>query len=188
MDIEIRPMRDEDREAVADLAAALNREEVAAHRQAGHPFAEGFARDRAGAASPVLQVFAAARQHRGLVLVACAERPVGYLALSVEAGLSPRGGTGPIGYVAGLMVEPAYRGRGLGRRLLDEARRFARERGLAALVLSVSTDNPGARRFYEREGFLPFATAMMADPAAWPCRATGSCVEGAPGGTGRSVT
>ena len=53
-------------------------------------------------------------------------------------------------YISNLCVDKAYRGRGIGTKLLD---------GLIALfpdcdiVLDVLEDNPAARRLYEKEGF-----------------------------------
>ncbi len=56
----------------------------------------------------------------------------------------------PAGYVDQLCVAPAERGGGLARALLDEAKRRAPD----VVDLNVNADNPRARRFYEREGFL----------------------------------
>ncbi len=52
----------------------------------------------------------------------------------------------------GLAVRPAFRGRGVGTRLLAAAIDLARRRGVDALSLSVAEVNP-ARRLYERAGF-----------------------------------
>jgi GNAT superfamily N-acetyltransferase len=49
-------------------------------------------------------------------------------------------------------VVPGWRGRGVGRRLIDELVRLARDRRIAAISLSVEAANP-ARRLYERIGF-----------------------------------
>lgn len=51
-------------------------------------------------------------------------------------------------------VVRAWRGRGVGSRLLDALIATAREQGLPALSLSVKSDNR-ARRLYERVGFRP---------------------------------
>ncbi len=51
-----------------------------------------------------------------------------------------------------LAVVQAWRGRGVGTRLLNVLIANAREQGLASLSLSVEPDN-GARRLYERAGF-----------------------------------
>ncbi len=51
-----------------------------------------------------------------------------------------------------LAVVQAWRGRGVGTRLLNVLIANARKQGLASLSLSVEPDN-GARRLYERAGF-----------------------------------
>ncbi len=52
-------------------------------------------------------------------------------------------------YIAGLFVEKAYRGKGIGRKLLH----FAFQKH-AQLTLDVYAENKAAIRFYEREGFV----------------------------------
>jgi ribosomal-protein-alanine N-acetyltransferase len=53
-----------------------------------------------------------------------------------------------------IVVAPAARGLGLGRRLLAAAENEARRLGLAALVLEVRTDNRAARALYGRLGYV----------------------------------
>lgn len=55
-----------------------------------------------------------------------------------------------------LAVLPAFRGRGIGRSLLEEAERRARARDSAKLTLEVHDSNAGAKRLYERFGFGPW--------------------------------
>lgn len=52
-----------------------------------------------------------------------------------------------------LFVHPAYRGRGIGRRLLEAARRLAEETGAKGLSLSTAMDNRTAQKLYESFGF-----------------------------------
>ena len=56
-----------------------------------------------------------------------------------------------------LQVLPAFRRRGLGRRLLDVVTEQARARGLGPVTLGVHRDNP-AVRLYEGAGFLRTGT------------------------------
>lgn len=66
-----------------------------------------------------------------------------------------------------LYVVARHHGGGLARALMDQAVAEARARGCTALYLSVFTDNPRARRFYARCGFVevgPYAF-MVGDQA-----------------------
>ena len=55
-------------------------------------------------------------------------------------------------YVQDLFVDPAFRGQGIGERLIGETARLARERGATYMRLSVYADNAAAQAFYERIG------------------------------------
>jgi RimJ/RimL family protein N-acetyltransferase len=55
--------------------------------------------------------------------------------------------------VVAMWVEPAWRGRGLSRRVLDLVVDWAREHDLE-VELDVTRDNPSARAAYERYGFV----------------------------------
>jgi len=52
-----------------------------------------------------------------------------------------------------VFILPAYRGNGIGTRLLDTAEKLARERGYPRLGLGVADDNVEAWRLYTRNGF-----------------------------------
>jgi GNAT superfamily N-acetyltransferase len=54
-------------------------------------------------------------------------------------------------WVEELAVHPEHRSRGIGARLLEAARAWARERGASHLKLDSSTARDAAHRFYERE-------------------------------------
>jgi len=55
--------------------------------------------------------------------------------------------------VLGMGVVDAYRGRGIGRKLLDATLRAAKQMGLTRIELTVRTDNARAKRLYESFGF-----------------------------------
>lgn len=59
------------------------------------------------------------------------------------------------GVVDNVYVDPAYRDRGVGSRLLDAAEAALREAGVDVLAISVLADNDAARRLYERRGYRP---------------------------------
>ena len=60
------------------------------------------------------------------------------------------------GVLETLAVEPAYRGGGLGQRIMSTIYERMRELDVAELSVVVVERNADARRFYEREGFLPW--------------------------------
>ena len=55
-------------------------------------------------------------------------------------------------WVEDLAVDPESRSRGVGKRLLDAAKDWARERGATHLELDSADARKDAHRFYEREG------------------------------------
>jgi GNAT superfamily N-acetyltransferase len=74
-----------------------------------------------------------------------ADRIVGSIAM-VDAGE----GTGQLRW---FLLVPEVRGSGLGRRLLETALAYGRERGFSRIFLWTFADLKGARRLYERTGF-----------------------------------
>ncbi|HYA57165.1 MAG TPA: GNAT family N-acetyltransferase [Thermoplasmata archaeon] len=57
------------------------------------------------------------------------------------------------GYLAMVVVDPAYRGRGLARRLLEEARAITARRGRPYVVLDVLDSNSRAVHLYDSAGY-----------------------------------
>jgi GNAT superfamily N-acetyltransferase len=51
-------------------------------------------------------------------------------------------------------VDPAWRARGIGGRLVDRVLGWARSWGAGAVILAVTETNAGAAAFYERLGFV----------------------------------
>jgi GNAT superfamily N-acetyltransferase len=84
----------------------------------------------------------------GLLLLAGA---AGVAALSWQFSLER---AGKIAWLEELYVAPAFRGRGLGTRLLERAAREARRAGCISLELEVVRGHERAARLYLREGFL----------------------------------
>lgn len=65
-----------------------------------------------------------------------------------------------------MMVEPAFRGQGVGGAIMGEIVRRARSAGFASLMLETGISQPEAIGLYERDGFLrraPFG-AYQSDP------------------------
>jgi len=60
--------------------------------------------------------------------------------------------------VGALAVDASMRGQGVGTRLMGAVFDGARERGCRSVSLEVVDTNPGARRLYERLGFVAIGT------------------------------
>ena len=67
---------------------------------------------------------------------------------------------GDYAIVAELVVRVGFRRRGIARRLLDTAERFAREAGASELRIGVLSQNVAARDLYLREGFAPYKETL----------------------------
>ncbi len=67
---------------------------------------------------------------------------------------------GPAGVLNDLIVDPAYRGRGVGRLLLDEIISRLKSRDVPRVVLSTAAKNKSAQRLFERSGFRPTMIEM----------------------------
>jgi len=77
-------------------------------------------------------------------------KPAAYLLAVYVFSLEHQGLTAEIDE---LFVDAAYRGRGLGGRLLDTAEHNFRLRGCTKVFLQVGRDNEAARAFYHSRGF-----------------------------------
>ncbi|MBI3792855.1 MAG: GNAT family N-acetyltransferase [Gemmatimonadetes bacterium] len=95
-----------------------------------------------------------------LVLVAdLAGAVVGYC----YAGLEPTDYMalrGPAGAVYDVVVDPAARGRGIGRQLMEATLAALRDRGAPRVVLSTAARNAAAQRLFTRLGFRPTMIEM----------------------------
>lgn len=65
-------------------------------------------------------------------------------------------------YITAVSVTPEARGRGVGARLLEDAVTRARAEGATSVTLDVDASNSGARRLYERHGFVVTGTSSSA--------------------------
>lgn len=63
--------------------------------------------------------------------------------------------------IVALVVDASARERGVGRLLMAEAERFARERGAAFVEVTAGHHRPEARRLYEAVGYDAAATAYL---------------------------
>lgn len=70
---------------------------------------------------------------------------------------------GPAGVLYDIVVDPAHRGRGLGRMLLDATLAELERRGAAQVVLSTAEQNEPAQRLFARAGFRRTMIEMTRD-------------------------
>ncbi len=87
-----------------------------------------------------------------LVLEVGSDRLGGFIELSirdrVDGSTSDR-----VAYVEAWYVDPDYRGRGVGRRLMQQAEQWTVDHGLTELASDAEIDNEGGRRAHEALGF-----------------------------------
>jgi ribosomal protein S18 acetylase RimI-like enzyme len=93
------------------------------------------------------------RDHAQFVAV-LDDRPVGIVAAYQESAGAA--------YVYSLWLDPAVRGRGLGRRLVAAALDWARRSGARTATLRMAPDNTAARKVYEGLGFAEVPTGAAA--------------------------
>jgi ribosomal protein S18 acetylase RimI-like enzyme len=104
------------------------------------------------------------------VVILVAERDggvVGYSYAGLE-GMDYMALRGPAGALYDLLVDPAQRGRGIGRTLLDATLETLKARGAPRVVLSTAVGNEPARRLFARAGFRPTMIEMTREAEADP--------------------
>ena len=147
MSATIRPARREDLPALGRLGALLvkthhdfdTKRFIAATSQTEHGYAS----------------FLATQLDEPTVVVLVAEREgevVGYTYAGVE-GRDYMSLRGPAGMLYDIVVDPAYRGEGIGRMLLDATLAALEARGAPRAVLSTADRNEPAQRLFARAGF-----------------------------------
>ena len=114
-------------------------------RAAGHMFADIGMPEVAADAPLALEVLGAyARDGRAWVSVDADDRAVAYLVADVVDGRT---------HIEQVSVDPSWSGRGLGRRLIDHAQQWAKDRAHDAVTLTTFADVPFNAPYYERCGF-----------------------------------
>ncbi|HEY3366593.1 MAG TPA: GNAT family N-acetyltransferase [Symbiobacteriaceae bacterium] len=142
----------------ADLA-------LTAHQQAVLELMDAYAMDPMGDGHPLsaearAKLIPGLRQHPTLIFLAFVSgRAIG-IAVCFR-GFSTFAAR-PLINISDLDVLPAYRGQGIGRRLLEAVERKGRETGCCKLTLDVQENNHRARQVY---GALGFAQAVHVEAA-----------------------
>jgi GNAT superfamily N-acetyltransferase len=129
-DIEIRQAREEDSEAISELLGEL-----------GYPTSPDEAASRLGTL----------RSSDYAIRVAVRDgRVVGLVSLHLVKGIHS---SSPACYLMGLVTHSTMHGQGIGKALLREAEKWAREGGCDRVTLTSANHRTAAHAFYEREGF-----------------------------------
>jgi N-acetylglutamate synthase len=79
---------------------------------------------------------------------------------SAIVGVVLCGHDGRRGHIYHLAVDPAYQGRGLGKRLLDESLADLRRTGVKRVIIMVADDNPSGRKFWKHSGYEEISGAI----------------------------
>jgi N-acetylglutamate synthase len=79
---------------------------------------------------------------------------------SAVVGVALCGHDGRRGHIYHLAVDPAYQGRGLGKRLLNESLEDLRRIGVKRVIIMVADDNPRGREFWKRFGYEEISGAI----------------------------
>jgi ribosomal protein S18 acetylase RimI-like enzyme len=87
------------------------------------------------------------------------ERVIGYTFAAME-GYDYKSLRGPAGLLHDILVDPRDRGRGIGRRLLEETMSMLHALGARQIVLSTAERNEAAQRLFARMGFRPTMIEM----------------------------
>jgi GNAT superfamily N-acetyltransferase len=95
--------------------------------------------------------------HHVFVAVDPAGTPVGWVHVNRSVSIQ----SGPRAEIGGLVVAAAWRGRKVGSALMDRAEAWARERGLASVVLRSAAHRPRAHEFYDRRGYDRVKTSVV---------------------------
>ena len=79
---------------------------------------------------------------------------------STIVGVALCGHDGRRGHIYHLAVDPAYQGRGLGKRLLNKCLEKLRNVGLQRAIIMVAADNPHGQSFWKRSGWEEISAAV----------------------------
>ncbi|MFT4049062.1 MAG: GNAT family N-acetyltransferase [Solirubrobacterales bacterium] len=90
-------------------------------------------------------------------------RDIGFVFCTERDGLFGYESSPRIGYVEDIVVLPGARTGGVGRALMDAARKRFKERGYSHFELSSVPGNESARDFYRKLGLKPAAVLMIGD-------------------------
>ena len=80
-------------------------------------------------------------------------KSVAFANLSLRTDFVQGASTSPVAYLEGIYVDPNYRKRGLAKRLVEVAKKWAKENGCKELASDAELDNIASQNFHKRIGF-----------------------------------
>jgi GNAT superfamily N-acetyltransferase len=98
-----------------------------------------------------------------ILVAACEARPVGLVHLYVRPALDKP----PEVIVQAIVIDAAYRGRGIGKILMSAAESWASERGYDSVALYSNVSRSGAHSFYQTLGYESVATSHLLRRKLW---------------------
>jgi len=149
MNLTIHPVTLADIDTVVDFSRMLNEED---------PSFTGDFHFEANAVRTALIQFLAEPLLGRAWLVGEGDMPIGYVILTFGFSLESRGRDGIIDEI---YIIEKYRGRGIGRRVLDFVETEARQIGLKKLYLEVERPNSRAQKFYSQLGYIDHNRYLM---------------------------
>jgi GNAT superfamily N-acetyltransferase len=93
-----------------------------------------------------------------IFVVTLDQEPIGYIALTVGYSLENHGKDA---FVDEFFLAEGYRGRGIGREVLQFAEGYCRDTGVRSLHLGVEQKNARARRFYQQAGYPDLGRSLL---------------------------
>ncbi|MGE0160258.1 MAG: N-acetyltransferase family protein [Dehalococcoidia bacterium] len=156
-DIQIRPARAADLQALGRLGASLVRTH---HAFDPRRFFAPSPRTEHGYA----EFLGSQLDERDVILLVAEEggKVIAYSYAAVE-GLDYMALRGPAGVLHDIVVDPVRRGCGVGRTLLDATIRALESRGVPQIVLQAAARNEAARRLFAGAGFRETMVEMTRD-------------------------
>lgn len=89
-------------------------------------------------------------------------RIVGYITVYIKEQ-APYWQVKKVGEISGLMVQREYRGQGIGKKLLAQARDYLTTQGAKYFTLYTSVENNNGLRFYEQNGLSPLYATLIGE-------------------------
>ena len=87
-------------------------------------------------------------------LVVDNDKVIGYLAGSIDG--KPAYATKSLAELDNFYIEEEYRRQGIGKRLVEELKKYCKTKGIEEIIVTASAKNMNAREFYQNNGFDEF--------------------------------